>query len=665
MLPGAVGMRRSVLSMLPRAGSSTTISEVVTCDEGKQSRDEDCNASSVEATCTPPSEISLGAATEGEPPPVPLLSSHHPPASGECKEKQLQSEISKSSRASIGDNLPGMLPASTDPPNISGECQNKKLETKLSKSPTASAGDNLPGELPKCEGDSAGNEKAVASTASPAEVSAATVAPASQGTNSKPEANFQKPESDAAVVKGGDKLSSVLPKGSDDSAGNKPAVASAAPLDAPGLQGIADTDSKSGANTQKPEADAAAVKGGEKLPGVLQESSDDAIGNEKAGAAAAPSAEASVGIVAPKPQGLAARLAAARGKKGARPLVVKVSKEKTTACTQSVVEIPDGDFAKRYIIGEEVMPSVHRGMQVLFAKRRQDSLEVVIKKRCKEQSFARIREEMDWRANMELMLNLPKSENVCQLYEVLEDPKAYYVVMEKVEGKDLFESMDSEGPWPIDDARLVLQQLLDSVVRLHSEGYVHKNINLDNVMIDSPPSSRKSPMSNGSSLSPGQTSFARTVKLMHFDNVEEWTPMSPKAKQILGTDHYIAPEVYSGNYSQASDMFAVGVIAHKLIVGKFPFPRDFFDDKPGENYVGSPKMKQIKQRLTTYNIDFDVEVFKKEPDAFDFCKRLLDSNVNERLEAVQALQHPFIVKIGKRKSRSMLPRMIAPKAAES
>eukprot|EP00747_Dinoflagellata_sp_TGD_P138134 gnl/TRDRNA2_/TRDRNA2_175751_c3_seq6.p1 gnl/TRDRNA2_/TRDRNA2_175751_c3~~gnl/TRDRNA2_/TRDRNA2_175751_c3_seq6.p1 ORF type:complete len:672 (-),score=135.32 gnl/TRDRNA2_/TRDRNA2_175751_c3_seq6:154-1989(-) len=608
-------------------------------DGEAKSRDED--------TCSSPGESSLAVAAKGENPPVPPALSDPPSVSRENKVKQLQPELSKSPAASIADNLPGMLPASTDPPSISGECQKAKLHAELAKSPAASAGGDLPGALPKSTGDSAGNKKAVPSATSSTAVSAATVATPPEGTVSKPGANTQKPKADPAVVKGAENLPGVLPKSSDDAVSNGKAAASAASLDAAGLQGLACNSSKPGGNTQKPEAHAAV-----------------AVGSENAVASEASSAGVSVGIVAPKAQGLAAR----RGMAAVTaPAIVAKSKSKeaTAARVQSIVRIPDGHIEERYVIGEEVMPSVHKGMQVLFAKRRQDSLEVVIKKRCKEQSFARIREEMDWRANMELMLNLPKSENVCQLYEVLEDPKAYYVVMEKVEGKDLFESMDSEGPWPIDDARLVLQQLLDSVVRLHSEGYVHKNINLDNVMIDSPPSSRKSPMSNGSSLSPGQTSFARTVKLMHFDNVEEWTPMSPKAKQILGTDHYIAPEVYSGNYSQASDMFAVGVIAHKLIVGKFPFPRDFFDDKPGENYVGSPKMKQIKQRLTTYNIDFDVEVFKKEPDAFDFCKRLLDSNVNERLEAVQALQHPFIVKIGKRKSRSMLPRMIAPKAAES
>merc|ERR1711904_381478 len=94
------------------------------------------------------------------------------------------------------------------------------------------------------------------------------------------------------------------------------------------------------------------------------------------------------------------------------------------------------------------------------------------------------------------------------------------------------------------------------------------------------------------------------VKLIDFDTLEEHTPKTPKAKDVPGTDQYIAPEAYSGNYSQASDMFAVGVIAYKLIVGKFPFPDDFFDDGPGENYTGSPKMKQIKKRLQDHNVDF-------------------------------------------------------------
>ncbi|CAE7718387.1 prkC, partial [Symbiodinium necroappetens] len=87
------------------------------------------------------------------------------------------------------------------------------------------------------------------------------------------------------------------------------------------------------------------------------------------------------------------------------------------------------------------------------------------------------------------------------------------------------------------------------------------------------------------------------VKLIDFDTVEEWNSTGPKSKHVLGTDQYIAPEAYEGKYSPASDIFAVGVIAYKILTGSFPYNGRLFDDKPGENWVGSPKMKEIRQKL--------------------------------------------------------------------
>merc|ERR1719327_1440077 len=80
------------------------------------------------------------------------------------------------------------------------------------------------------------------------------------------------------------------------------------------------------------------------------------------------------------------------------------------------------------------------------------------------------------------------------------------------------------------------------------------------------------------------------AKLIDFDTVQDWEPMSPKAKDVLGTDGYIAPEAYGGEYSPASDVYAVGVIMYKLLTGRFPSRPDIFDDEPGENWVGSEAM---------------------------------------------------------------------------
>merc|ERR1711879_139489 len=117
---------------------------------------------------------------------------------------------------------------------------------------------------------------------------------------------------------------------------------------------------------------------------------------------------------------------------------------------------------------------------------------------------------------------------------------------------------------------------------------------------------------------------------------------SPKAVDVLGTDQYIAPEAYDGRYSPASDMFAVGVIAYKLLTGVFPFRGGIFDDKPGDNWVGSPKMKEIKGKLEEERLDWRHPVFSANPGAQHLVARMLAINENHRPSAKEVLADPWL-----------------------
>ncbi|CAL1145995.1 unnamed protein product [Cladocopium goreaui] len=108
---------------------------------------------------------------------------------------------------------------------------------------------------------------------------------------------------------------------------------------------------------------------------------------------------------------------------------------------------------------------------------------------------------------------------------------------------------------------------------------------------------------------------------------------SQKSRHVLGTDQYIAPEAYEGKYSPASDIFAVGVIAYKMLTGSFPYNGRLFDDKPGENWVGSPKMKEIKQKLCDARVSWSHPVFEKEPGASRLVSRMLAVDESERPDA--------------------------------
>lgn len=303
--------------------------------------------------------------------------------------------------------------------------------------------------------------------------------------------------------------------------------------------------------------------------------------------------------------------------------------------------IREANFQKEYDIGKEVMPSCHKGMQVMHAKSRTTGHQVVVKIRWKKDSFRSRTEELEWRSNCEYMLNLPECANIARLFEVLEDEKAYCVIMEKVKGKDLFESISGQDLLPMTEVREIVAQILAGLAELHGRGRIHKDLKLENVMLERTPSSAKRP---SLSLGANDTSpKSPCVKLIDFDTLEEFA--TPKrTKDVLGTDQYIAMEAYDGKYSPASDIFAAGVIAFRLCAGKFPFRPDMFDDKPGENWVGSPKMQEIRNKLKTFNIKWSYKAFESEPAACDLVRSMLAVAEHDRPTAEQALKHVWLAK---------------------
>jgi serine/threonine protein kinase len=144
--------------------------------------------------------------------------------------------------------------------------------------------------------------------------------------------------------------------------------------------------------------------------------------------------------------------------------------------------------------------------------------------------------------------------------------------------------------------------------------------------------------------------FWSILKLIDFDFLSKSKPPSqenPKAlsasdKEILGTDGYIAPERYLGFKCSKSDVFSAGVLMFVLITGRMPYSDSIFDDKPGENLVGHPKMLKIYSKLDKTRIQFG-KAWERFPEARDLCEQLLTFDVEERPDALQALQHPWFL----------------------
>jgi len=360
---------------------------------------------------------------------------------------------------------------------------------------------------------------------------------------------------------------------------------------------------------------------------------------------------------------------------GAKPRGNQVASE-TMLQRKEIREMTEAEFAKLYKVKGEVMESSNSGMTVIYATRLCDGMQVVIKVRERSKSFSKDSDERDWRSTTVVQLNMPVVDTICQFIDVIATKTNYYVVMEKVSGHDLFETMRREKMTQ-QSVREIIFQILEALKSFHAEGRIHKDLKLENVMVDmqsikepgspgalasrrrssesnlepmtAPAGVRKTwtEIANKSPTASGGTSSTRAnspeVKLIDFDTVVDWEPRSPKARDILGTDGYIAPEAYEGDYSPASDVFCVGVIMYKLLTRKLPYGLNLFDDRPGENYVGSPAMKRIQDRLLTEPVNFDRSPFDSSPAARDLCRKMLSVECLARPSAEEALNHEWFI----------------------
>jgi len=132
-----------------------------------------------------------------------------------------------------------------------------------------------------------------------------------------------------------------------------------------------------------------------------------------------------------------------------------------------------------------------------------------------------------------------------------EDKENTYILMEYVKGHDLISFMEAlDGPLPETFARRVFDQLRQIVLYMHSMGVAHRDLKLDNIMLDD----------NGQ------------VKIIDFglctyEDVQNCTG-------AVGSAEYCAPEVEFGGSpydGHLADIWSMGVVLYALLFNSFPF----------------------------------------------------------------------------------------------
>ena len=152
-----------------------------------------------------------------------------------------------------------------------------------------------------------------------------------------------------------------------------------------------------------------------------------------------------------------------------------------------------------------------------------------------------------------LIMQQLKHPNIVELVEVLETSTKLHLVLEYMEGGEVYEYVDRMGPMNEAYAKLIVGQVASALGYCHANGVSHRDVKLQNILF-----ADKEYMA---------------VKLSDFG----MSSMDVSDKSILatacGTPYYAAPEVTTGKGYKAFpvDVWSLGICLYALTVGKFPF----------------------------------------------------------------------------------------------
>ena len=150
-------------------------------------------------------------------------------------------------------------------------------------------------------------------------------------------------------------------------------------------------------------------------------------------------------------------------------------------------------------------------------------------------------------ASIAASLNHP---NIVKVYNHGTIEGVPYIANEYIKGQNLKEVLDFRGALPIEEAIDYMLQLSSALKYAHNHGIVHRDVKPENIYV----------MGDG------------TIKLGDFGIAQTETKNDSSSNDIVGSVHYLAPEITRGYPASAhSDIYAAGVTFFELLTGHLPY----------------------------------------------------------------------------------------------
>ena len=229
-----------------------------------------------------------------------------------------------------------------------------------------------------------------------------------------------------------------------------------------------------------------------------------------------------------------------------------------------------------------------------------------------KKSTANLLSDGEIKDEIEILKNLDHPD-IVRIIESFNTNDAYLLVTEYCEGGELFDQVKNQ----LSETQIavIFKQLLSGLAYLHSNNIVHRDLKLENILIHEIEKSKTT----------GEDLF--NVKIIDFGTARIFDKKN-NPQSIVGSSYYIAPEVLRQKYNKECDLWSVGVILYMFIVGHAPF--DGFDDEEITRSIQKGVYKKSDKRW-----------LKASKEVKDLIQKLLIYRPNQRLTAIQALNHPW------------------------
>jgi len=253
-------------------------------------------------------------------------------------------------------------------------------------------------------------------------------------------------------------------------------------------------------------------------------------------------------------------------------------------------------------IGQGQYATVHRG------EHRETGKEVAVKLIDKAGSGATVQDK-----EIAVMLRIDDP-NCVKMYEVYETETEVQMVLELLEGADLFDRIINKQKYPEAEAKALMKRVCLGVKTLHDQKIIHRDLKPENILLAS-------------------LDDDITCKVADFGLSRMFPEDGPKAQKtgtLCGTPGYVAPEVLKREqYSYPVDIWSLGVITYITLCGFPPFPLDMQADS----------VKKVKTADFSFPEPYWTGI---SADAKDFIKKMVIVDPLARGTMDQVLAHPWL-----------------------